>query len=161
MQTVLLIEDNRLVKIVNERLLTKAGYKVVTAADGEEALSAARQACPDVILLDMMLPKLSGEEVLRALKQDPVTVHIPVIVVTGLSRKNEEKLRKAGADAFVEKEKLVDDAKPLAHLVEHILQQTAARKPAPLPTDASLSWTPDEIDSATKGSIESAGNRTQ
>ena len=158
MQTVLLIEDNRLAKIVNERLLTKAGYKVVTAADGEEALSAARQASPDVILLDMMLPKLSGEEVLRALKQDPVTMHIPVIVVTGLSKKNEEKLRQAGANAFVEKETLVGDAKPLVHLVEHILQQAAAKKPAPLHPDARLNWTPGEIETAMKGPTEPARN---
>jgi putative two-component system response regulator len=57
-----------------------------------EALSVAHQSHPDLILLDMMLPKLDGPSVLRALKADPLTAQIPVAVVTGLSQKNEEKL---------------------------------------------------------------------
>jgi putative two-component system response regulator len=57
-----------------------------------EALSVAHQSHPDLILLDMMLPKLDGPSVLRALKADPLTAQIPVVVVTGLSQKNEEKL---------------------------------------------------------------------
>jgi putative two-component system response regulator len=57
-----------------------------------EALSVAHESHPDLILLDMMLPKLDGPSVLRALKADPLTAQIPVAVVTGLSQKNEEKL---------------------------------------------------------------------
>jgi putative two-component system response regulator len=57
-----------------------------------EALSVAHQSHPDLILLDMMLPRLDGPSVLRALKADPLTAQIPVAVVTGLSQKNEEKL---------------------------------------------------------------------
>jgi CheY-like chemotaxis protein len=157
MQTVLLIEDNRLQRIVNERLLSRAGYEVVTAADGEEALNVASRTSPDVILLDMMLPKLSGQEVLRSLKQNPATAHIPVIVVTALSRKNEEKLRMEGADAFLEKERLLDSSEPLLHLIERILLQ-AAKKPSLLLPNATLSWTPSEIESATEGSIKSSRN---
>jgi len=70
-QKVLLVEDSKFLRLTNERVLTKAGYEVCTAADGEEALSVAQAKLPDVILLDMMLPKLSGPEVLRRLKANP------------------------------------------------------------------------------------------
>jgi CheY-like chemotaxis protein len=56
--TVLLVEDNRIQKLVNERILHKAGYTVLHAADGEEAVRLARANPPDIVLLDMLLPKL-------------------------------------------------------------------------------------------------------
>ena len=101
MPKIILVEDNRILKIAQERLLARAGYSVIYAGDGEEALRLAMPEQPDLILLDMMLPKLSGPEVLRRLKSDPATAHIPVIVVTSLSQKNEEKLKEAGAAAFL------------------------------------------------------------
>jgi CheY-like chemotaxis protein len=61
---------------------------------------------PDIILLDMMLPKISGQEVLRALKANPATMGIPVIVLTSLSQRNEEKLLSEGAAAYFEKSAL-------------------------------------------------------
>ena len=64
---------------------------------------------PDVVLLDLLLPLLSGEEVLRRLKQNPATAHIPVIIMTTLSRKNAPKLLAAGAEGFVEKEYLLSE----------------------------------------------------
>ena len=63
--TVLLVEDSKFQKLVNERMLHKAGYTVLTASDGEEALRLARETIPDIILLDMLLPKLGGREVCR------------------------------------------------------------------------------------------------
>jgi CheY-like chemotaxis protein len=128
MQTVLVVEDNRLVKVVHERLLSRAGYKVVTAADGEEALKVAQETSPDVILLDMMLPKLSGQQVLRELKGDPATEHIPVIIVTCLSKRNAPKLKAEGAEAFVEKEDLVATQKPLLDVVRRVLRNAASGK---------------------------------
>lgn len=158
MRKVLLIEDNRLVKIVNERILSRAGYQVVTAADGEEALKIARQATPDVILLDMMLPKLSGPEVLRALKNDPATAATPVIVVTGLSRKNAPKLESDGADAFVEKEQLLDSAEPLLETVERVLREKDLRSQlaSVAPSDAVLTWSPAEIESTVAAPTQSS-----
>src|SRR5258708_27285752 len=88
MYTVLLIEDVKLLRVAGESVLRKAGYRVLTAADGEEGLSVAHDGRPDVILLDLLLPKLSGEEVLRQLKQNPATAHIPVVVLSGLSQAN-------------------------------------------------------------------------
>jgi DNA-binding response OmpR family regulator len=67
---ILLIEDSKFQRIANERALVKAGYGVIQARDGEEGLRIARENIPDLILLDMMLPKLSGLDVLRALKGD-------------------------------------------------------------------------------------------
>jgi len=68
MKTVLIVEDSRMVRTMTARDLTKAGYRVITAADGEQGLQSARQNTPELILLDMLLPKVAGLEVLRALK---------------------------------------------------------------------------------------------
>jgi two-component system, cell cycle response regulator DivK len=106
---VLLVEDGKMLQIALERSLTKAGFTVVVAQDGEEGLRIACQTVPDLILLDMLLPKLGGQEVLQALKGDPVTAHIPVIILSSLSQQNEEKLKKAGAAAYFEKTKLIED----------------------------------------------------
>ena len=82
---VLLVDDSKFLRMANERALSRAGYEVSTAADGEEALRVAHDKLPDIILLDMMLPKISGPEVLKALKGNPATMNIPVIVLTSLS----------------------------------------------------------------------------
>jgi DNA-binding response OmpR family regulator len=63
--TVLLVEDSKMQKIANERLLTHAGFTVLCAMDGEQALAVAREKLPDLILLDMLLPRMSGLQVLR------------------------------------------------------------------------------------------------
>src|SRR5665213_2018551 len=107
---VLLVEDSKLLKIAGERMLTKAGFSVTTAQDGEEALRIASHTVPDLIVLDMLLPKLGGEQVLEALKQDPLTADIPVIILSSLSQQNEERLKKAGAIAYFEKARLIDPA---------------------------------------------------
>jgi CheY-like chemotaxis protein len=100
---ILLIEDSKFQRTANGRALIRAGYDVVYAADGDEGLGAARENPPDLILLDMMLPKMSGLEVLRALKADALVKHIPVVVLSGLGQANEAKLLKEGAAAFLMK----------------------------------------------------------
>src|ERR1700724_889232 len=126
MQTVLVVEDSKLLRTNSERILKKAGYLVVTAIDGMEALTVARESRPDLILLDMMLPKLDGPSVLQALKADPATTQIPVVVVTGLSQKNEAKLLKAGAAAFLEKGSLLDNDQSLVSTIKKTLEDCAA-----------------------------------
>ena len=120
---VLLVEDSKLLRLVNERALTKAGYTVSTAGDGEEALLVAQDKLPDVILLDMLLPKLSGPEVLRKLKEIPATAGIPVIVLSSLSQKNEKKLLEEGAAAYLEKSALELGQNPdrLTEMLESVL----------------------------------------
>jgi CheY-like chemotaxis protein len=127
---ILLVEDSKFLKITGERLLTKAGFAVVTAQDGEEAVRIARQTIPDLVLLDMLLPKLSGQQVLQALKADPLTAAIPVVILSSLSQQNEEKLKKAGAAAYFEKAKLVEDANSgkLVAAIEEVLRKA---KPNP------------------------------
>jgi CheY-like chemotaxis protein len=100
---ILVIEDSRLLRSAIERTLSRAGYEVVSVGDGQEGLSRAQDIHPDIILLDMMLPTLVGTGVLRQLKQDSATKSIPVIILSGLSQKNETKLKKAGASAYFEK----------------------------------------------------------
>jgi len=65
---ILIVDDSRFLRLANERALTKAGHKGITASDGEEGLHLARERKPDLVILDMMLPKLSGQEVLHALR---------------------------------------------------------------------------------------------
>jgi CheY-like chemotaxis protein len=109
MSTVLLIDDSKFLRRANELSLAKAGYKIVTASDGEEGLRLAREKKPDVIVLDMLLPKLGGAQLLELLKGDPLIAKIPVIVLSSLPQKNEEKLIAAGAAAYLEKSNLALD----------------------------------------------------
>ena len=99
----LVIEDSRFLRLSIERALTKAGHTVSTASDGGEGVRSARETSPGIILLDMMLPKLGGLDVLRMLKNDVNTKTILVIVLTGLSERNKEKLLGEGAAVYVEK----------------------------------------------------------
>jgi CheY-like chemotaxis protein len=108
--TILVIDDSRHLQIAFKKILASAGYKVQLASDGEEGLRLALDKKPDVILLDMLLPKLGGVEVLRALKQDPKTAQIPVIALSGLPQSNEMKLRREGAVSYLEKSRLEDSA---------------------------------------------------
>ena len=117
MKLILLVEDSRLLRLANERALVKAGYSVVTAGDGEEGLRVAHARLPDLILLDMLLPQLGGVEVLHALKTNPLTALVPVIVLSSLPQKNETKLKKAGATAYFEKSQL-DLAKHSESLID-------------------------------------------
>jgi CheY-like chemotaxis protein len=130
---VLLVEDSKFLRMATERALSNAGYLVSTASDGEEALRVAKDKLPDIILLDMMLPKISGPNVLKALKENPATMHIPVIVITSLSQKNEEKLLSEGAAAYFEKSALALDQNStrLADTVEMVLARALERRASP------------------------------
>jgi CheY-like chemotaxis protein len=91
--------------------------------DGREGLQAASTNLPALILLDMMLPGMEGTAVLKKLKQDPSTAQIPVIVLTGLSQKNAEKLKDAGAAAYLEKSSIdfEQNATALVAIVQSLL----------------------------------------
>jgi DNA-binding response OmpR family regulator len=126
---ILLIEDSKFQRIANGRALVKAGYGVIHAGDGDEGLRIARENMPDLILLDMMLPKLSGLDVLRALKADVLVKHIPVIVLSGLGQANETKLLKEGAAAFLVKSEksLENNSLVLIQAVQGVLAGTEVR----------------------------------
>jgi len=124
MTKILLVDDSKFLRLATERALVRAGYDVHTANDGEQALSMARDFHPDIILLDMLLPKIPGPEVLKSLKKDPQTHGIPVIVFTGLSQKNAARLQQDGAYAFLDKSELSLDkgCSPLLAAIADILQ---------------------------------------
>jgi CheY-like chemotaxis protein len=103
---ILLVEDSLPLRRENEGALSRAGYEVICAEDGERALEMA-QRHPDLILLDMILPKMSGPEVLRHLKRDAKTKEIPVVVLSSLPVTNRQKLIEEGAEDYLEKRTLM------------------------------------------------------
>ncbi len=101
---ILIIEDEaELVNLIELRLKS-AGFEVIAAYDGEEGLKKAQGDKPDLILLDIIMPKIDGLVVCRRLKDDPETSKIPVIIVTASGGKNlQQRSRDAGADDLVVK----------------------------------------------------------
>jgi CheY-like chemotaxis protein len=86
---ILLVEDDRFLRKAAAARLRADGFDVVTAADGEEALERARADAPALILLDLIMPKVQGFEVLRQLKEDPATAGIPVIILSNLGQERD------------------------------------------------------------------------
>jgi DNA-binding response OmpR family regulator len=104
---VLLAEDDRFLRKAAETALKRQGFTVLPAVDGEEALRMARADTPDIVLLDLIMPKLQGFEVLRALKADPVTAKIPVIILSNLGQESDVKqAMEAGAVGYFVKANL-------------------------------------------------------
>jgi len=103
-QTILVVDDERdIVDLVRHHLL-QAGYRVVTASDGRQALEAARREPPDLVVLDLMLPFLPGAEVARLLKQDEKTRDVPVIMLTARGEEVDRIVGfELGADDYVVK----------------------------------------------------------
>ena len=86
---VLLVEDDKFLRRACEKSLRQQGFNVRTAMDGEEALQVIRNSPPDLILLDILMPRLTGTEVLRALKADEAMRDIPVIILTNSSKESD------------------------------------------------------------------------
>ncbi|MCK5803374.1 MAG: response regulator [Lentisphaeria bacterium] len=84
--TILVVDDELDVRTYLRTLLTKQGYEVVMAADGEEGLIMARENKPDLVFLDIMMPKKTGIMLYRRLKKDPEIGGVPVVILTGLSQ---------------------------------------------------------------------------
>jgi CheY-like chemotaxis protein len=82
---ILVIEDDKFLRKACEVSLTKRGFVVLTAVDGEEGIRQAREGSPDLILLDMLMPKMTGIETLMILKKDEQTRHIPVVILSNSS----------------------------------------------------------------------------
>lgn len=102
LKTVLLIEDDLFIREVYEHHLENAGFGVIGAGDGAEGLKLAMEKHPDIILLDIMLPKIHGIEVLRKLKADVDTKSIPVVMLTNLAQENVvEETIKIGAAGYL------------------------------------------------------------
>ena len=103
-KTVLIVEDNELNMKLFHDLLEANGYRVLQTRDGLSALDLARQHMPDLILMDIQLPEVSGIEVTKWLKEDDELKSIPVIAVTAFAMKgDEEKIREGGCEAYISK----------------------------------------------------------
>jgi CheY-like chemotaxis protein len=103
-ETILITEDNPRNMRLMEAVLRPHGYTILKAVNGEEALELTIREKPALILLDMQLPRLSGLEVTRKLKQMPDFVHIPIVAVTAYAMKGDkEKFIEAGCDAYLSK----------------------------------------------------------
>ena len=101
MQKILLVEDNEMNRDMLSRRLQRKGYCVVTAEDGEKGLQLARSETPDLILMDISLPVMSGWEVTRLLKANEATRHIPIIALTAHAWVTDrEKAIEAGCDDY-------------------------------------------------------------
>ena len=101
---ILVVDDDRIIVEILSQSLTLAGYEVATAADGEEGLQLTRELRPDLVLLDVMMPKLDGYAVCQQLKEDPETQLIPIIILTALTDRDDKlKALEVGADEFIRK----------------------------------------------------------
>lgn len=106
--TILLVEDDTtLAELYSERLKAE-GFNVVHCSDGEQALAEVKEVRPALIILDIMIPKMNGLDVLKALREDPETATIPVIIATALVQEI-EKIKKmmTQADAYVVKSEVL------------------------------------------------------
>ncbi len=103
-ERILIVEDNPLNLKLLKVILRPYGYTIFQATDGEEALKVAVKEKPALIMMDMQLPKLSGIEVTKRLRQMPTFKHIPIIAVTAYAMKGDgEKFIAAGCDAYLPK----------------------------------------------------------
>ena len=103
-KTVLYVEDNEFNRKIVRQLLAATTYRLLEAADGEQGVATAIEAQPDLILMDIQLPKLSGLEATQRLRQDPRTARIPIIVVTSFALSgDDQKAQEAGASAYLAK----------------------------------------------------------
>jgi two-component system cell cycle response regulator DivK len=103
-KTILYVEDNEFNRKIVRQLLARTAYRLVEATDGEAGVSAARTEHPDLVIMDIQLPRMSGLEATRQLRADPATAAIPIIVITSFALAgDEEKAREAGAAAYLAK----------------------------------------------------------
>ncbi len=122
---ILLVEDDRFLRKAAEVRLKRAGLTVLTAGDGVEALVLARAQAPDLILLDLIMPKLQGFDVLRALKEEEATRHIPVLIMSNLGQDaDRERAALDGAAGYLVKANMSLDV--LAAEVLRLLQERGA-----------------------------------
>jgi DNA-binding response OmpR family regulator len=124
---ILLVDDDPSMLKMHGKRFELAGYGVITAADGEEAVAKARAHLPDVIVLDIELPKLDGFGVCQAIKRDPATTSIPILMFTAKGPPSESLAGQGlGADVYISKSAL---ATALLEQVATLLERRPAQGP--------------------------------
>jgi len=117
---VLIIEDNQLNMKLFHDLLKNQGYEIITSYEGKGALDLVLRNMPDVIVMDIQLPEVSGLDVIRELKSNNTVCSIPIIAVTAFAMKgDEEKIRATGCDGYISKPVSIVD---FVSTVNHFLQ---------------------------------------
>ena len=103
-KTILYVEDNEMNRQIVRDLLKRTAYKLLEAHDGEAGVAMALEHRPDMILMDIQLPKISGMEATRRLRADPATAHTPIVTITSFALSgDEQKAKEAGATAYLAK----------------------------------------------------------
>ena len=136
MARILIVEDDALIRRLYEQAFNADGYEVVTAANGEQGLSAVKSGAPTLILLDIMMPKVNGLELLEKIKADPKYQKIPVIMLTNMSGQEDAKTAlKMGAVKYIVKgehkpKEIVDMVKEILSGYIHNVPKTASKPDA-------------------------------
>ena len=103
-KTILYVEDNELNRKIVRDLLRRTSYRLLEAPDGEAGIAMAREHNPDLILMDIQLPKVSGIDAMRALRQAPATAETPIIAITSFALSGDhQRAKDAGASAYLAK----------------------------------------------------------
>lgn len=124
-KSVLLVDDDMTLREMYAERLKAEGFSVEMAKDGEEALQKANDLHPNIILLDVMMPKLNGQEVLKRLKAEPSTANIPVIILTALIQDRERmEAVTSGADDYVVKSETMPG--DVIHKIHALLERPPA-----------------------------------
>ncbi len=103
-KTILYVEDNEYNRKIVRHLLRSTSYRLLEAVDGEQGVALALQEVPDLVLMDIQLPKMSGLDAARTLRADPRTANIPIIAITSFALSgDEQKSKDAGCSAYLTK----------------------------------------------------------
>jgi len=121
--TILYVEDNEYNRKIVRQLLARTSYRLIEAVDGEAGVEAARRELPQLILMDVQLPKMSGLDATRLLRADAATQHIPIVIITSFALSGDrERAAEAGANAYLAKPY---SPRELLALVQQILPEAA------------------------------------
>src|SRR5215469_6323621 len=132
----LVVDDSPTIRAVLGKLLGEEGYAVQKAVDGESAIELAKTEQPDLIFLDIVLPGINGFAVLRALRHDPLTRHIPIVMISGNQQATEQfYVQRFGADDFIKKPFGQREVQQSIHQLVHA-GRLPARMPAATPATA-------------------------
>ncbi|NOX92990.1 MAG: response regulator [Gammaproteobacteria bacterium] len=102
--TILIVDDSRTAVATFTKMLTQAGFKTISATDGLEGVTAAREHLPDLVLMDVVMPGLNGFQATRQIRKNDTTAHIPIIIVSGEQQATEQFWgKRVGANAFLTK----------------------------------------------------------
>lgn len=130
MGKILLIEDDWSIRELYSRVLKKAGYEISSAEDGNQGLKLAKETRPDLILLDLMMPRMNGVDTLKALRNDPPIANLPVMILTNLGQESLiEETKKLGVVDYILKIEI--GPYELVEKINHYFTAQSAEKKEP------------------------------